>query len=198
MSTENKHPEKLLPWYVNDTLTDDERSEVEAHLKDCERCRSEVAYLKALRSQVKVTGDVTMYGELGLKRLMSDIKKEAQTPRRFLFSWWQSAIAIAATLIIMLQGVILYNFWQQSEAITTLSGPMHKGVVLQINFSPNASEAQIRKLLQSVKGSIIDGPGSIGIYRVRLNLTAENEERINERIAALRSHSDIVIYVARE
>lgn len=198
MSTEDKHPEELLPWYVNNTLTEDERSGVEAHLKDCERCRNEVAYLKAVRSQVKAASEIKMYGELGLKRLMSDIKKEAKTPRRFEFSRWQSSIAIAATMIIILQGVILYHFWQQSETITTLSGPMHKGVVLQINFSPNASEAQIRKLLQSVDGSIVDGPSAIGIYRVRLNLTTKNEERINERIAALRSHSDIVIHVARE
>jgi anti-sigma factor RsiW len=69
MNKEDKHPEKLLPWYVNDTLTDDERRGVEAHLKDCERCRSEVAYLNTLRSQVKATSDVTSYGELGLKRL---------------------------------------------------------------------------------------------------------------------------------
>ena len=75
---------------------------------------------------------------------------------------------------------------------------MHKGVVLQINFSPNASEVQIRKLLQSVDGSIIEGPGAIGIYRVRLNLETKNEEQINESIAALRSHHDTVIHVARE
>ena len=92
MSTEDKHPEELLPWYVNATLTEDERHGVEAHLKDCEKCRNEVAYLNTLRSQVRATGDVTLYGELGLKRLLSDIKKQAQTPRRFLFSRWQSAI----------------------------------------------------------------------------------------------------------
>jgi hypothetical protein len=198
MRTEAKHPEKLLPWYVNDTLTDVERRGLEEHLKGCERCRSEVDYLKVLRSQMKATSDVTSYGKLGLKRLLSDIKKEAQTPRRFAFPRWQPALVIAASLIIMLQSFVLYNYWQQSEDITTLSGPVHGGVVLQISFAPDASEAQIRKVLQSVEGSIIDGPGAIGIYRVRLNLTTEKEERINERIAILSLRSDVVIHVARE
>jgi anti-sigma factor RsiW len=198
METEIEHPEELLPWYVNDTLTDEERSGLEEHLKGCEQCRKEVEYLKALRSQVKATSDLSPYGELGLKRLLSDIKKEAQTPRRFAFQRWQPALAIAASLIIILQSLILYNYWQQSKAITPLSGPVHKGVVLQVSFAPDASEAQIRKVLQSVEGSIIDGPGAIGIYRVRLNLTTEDEERIGESIAILKSHSDVVIHVARK
>jgi hypothetical protein len=198
METEIEHPEELLPWYVNDTLTDEERSGLEEHLKRCEQCRREVEYLKALRSQVKATSDLAPYGELGLKRLLSDIKKEAQTPRRFAFQRWQPALAIAASLIIMVQSFFLYNYWQQSEAITTLSGPVQGGEVLQVSFAPDANETQIRKVLQSVEGSIIDGPGAIGIYRVRLNLTTEKEERINERIAILRLRSDVVIHVARE
>lgn len=198
MKTEAKHPEELLPWYVNDTLTDEERSGLEEHLKGCERCRREVEYLKVLRSQVKATSDVTSYGELGLKRLLSDIKKEAQPSRRSAFSRWQPALVIAASLIIMVQSFFLYNYWQKSEAITPLSGPMYGGVVLQISFAPDANETQIRKVLQSVEGSIIDGPGAIGIYRVRLNLTTEEEELINERIAILRLRSDVVIHVARE
>ncbi len=198
MKTEVKHPEKILPWYVNNTLTDEERRKVEEHLKECERCRSEVKYLKALRSQVKTTSAVTVYGKLGLKRLLRDIKKEAQPSRRFAFPRWQPALAIAASLIIMLQSVILYNYWQQSEAITTLSGHVHGGVVLQVSFAPDANEAKIRKVLQSVEGSIIDGPGAIGIYRIRLDLTTEKKERINELIAILRSRPDVVIHVARE
>ncbi len=198
MKTEVKHPEKILPWYVNNTLTDEERRKVEEHLKGCERCRSEVEYLKALRSQVKTTSDVTFYGKLGLKRLLRDIKKEAHPPGRFGFPRWQPALAIAASLIIMLQSVILYNYWQQSDAITTLSGPVQEGVVLQVSFASDASEAQIRKVLHSVEGSIIDGPSAIGIYRVRLDLPTEKKERINELIAILRSHSDVVIHVARE
>jgi len=198
MKTEDKHPEKLLPWYVNGTLTDEERRGLEEHLKGCEQCRKEVEYLKALRSQVKTTSDVASYGELGLKRLLSDIEKEAQTPRRFEFSRWQPALAIAASLIIMLQSLFLYNYWQKSGDITTLSGPVHKGVVLQVSFAPDASEAQIRKVLQSVEGSIIDGPGAIGIYRVRLNMKTEKKELINERIDIIGSYSDVVIHVSRE
>jgi len=199
MKIDIDHHDELLPWYVNDTLTDEERREVEEHLKGCDRCRKEVVYLKTLRSQVKETGKVELYGELGLKRLLRDVKKEGKPlRRRFSFPWWQPALAIAATLVIVVQGIILYNLSQQHEPITTLSAPVEEGLFLQVRFAPDATEEQIREVLQSVEGSIIDGPGALGIYRVSLDLPPEEEERINDIVAILESHPYVVTHVARE
>ena len=140
-----------------------------------------------------------MYGDLGLKRLMRDIKKDKKTTDwRFIKTKWQSALAIAVTLVIVIQGILLYSFSLRTGQITTLSGPIQKGVVLQVSFVPNATELQVRKVLQSVEGTIIDGPGALGIYRIRLNLDIENEERIKDTIIRLKSHAEVVSHVARE
>ncbi len=47
MSQIDRHPDELLPWYVNSTLETHERRQVEAHVARCERCRVEVESLKA-------------------------------------------------------------------------------------------------------------------------------------------------------
>ena len=41
--------DRLLPWYVNDTLGDAERALVAAHIAACRECRDNVAFLKYLQ-----------------------------------------------------------------------------------------------------------------------------------------------------
>ena len=39
---------------------------------------------------------------------------------------------------------------------------------MQVQFLPQASEQQIRKLLNEVHAQIVSGPGALGIYTVRV------------------------------
>jgi len=43
----------LLPWYLNQTLSEDEAKKVEAHLKECQKCQKELEELRWLSSDVK-------------------------------------------------------------------------------------------------------------------------------------------------
>lgn len=43
----------LLPWYLNQTLSEEEVRKVEAHLKECPKCRKELEELRWLSSGVK-------------------------------------------------------------------------------------------------------------------------------------------------
>ena len=67
MSLPADHPEELLPWYVNGTLSPEERQRVEAHLDQCPSCRGEVQALRSLRREIKgVTSPIPMItGVLG-------------------------------------------------------------------------------------------------------------------------------------
>ena len=58
MNNENKadfHNEtlELLPWYVNESLTDDEQVRVMVHLRECEDCRAECEQIQKLQAVVK-------------------------------------------------------------------------------------------------------------------------------------------------
>ncbi|MCL6641987.1 MAG: zf-HC2 domain-containing protein [Candidatus Bipolaricaulota bacterium] len=43
---------ELLPWYANNTLTEEERAKVEAHLARCERCQQELRELRQIKELV--------------------------------------------------------------------------------------------------------------------------------------------------
>jgi len=190
------HPDELLPWYVNGTLAVGERQDVEAHLQSCERCRQEIAWLQNLRAQVKADA-ASSPGELGLHRLLREAKAEksaARQPRQ----WWRPALAAAAVLIII-QSAVLINLLNRPAAITPLGGPVAEGIVLQVKFAPNATETQIRELLQKTGATFIDGPGALGVYRLRLeDVTATQDQAIQRVIGELTARRDIVTYAARE
>jgi anti-sigma factor RsiW len=180
------HPDELLAWYVNGTLDGSERAAVERHLRDCARCRDEAAFLDALRRGVKEIGRADEPGDLGRKRLLRDVRAQQGTRG----TWWRPALAAAAAIIIV-QGVLLVNFWPHQASIGLLGGPKDKGLIVQIQFQPDAAEARIRALLQETGATLIDGPGALGIYRIRL-------ERSDTALARLRSRTDVVKYAALE
>lgn len=190
----NQHPDDLLPWYVNGTLAPTEQERVKTHLRDCDRCRQEIALLEKIQARVKSDRPEAPTG-FGLNRLLRDIHKEPSAPARQR-PWWQPALA-AAAVIILVQGAVLMNLLSQPEPIVPLGGPAAEGVVLQVRFHPEASEAQIRMLLQQARGNIIGGPGALGVYRLRLDDTA-GETAVERTINELRAQQEIITHVARE
>ena len=42
----------LIPWLVNDTLDDDQREAVEAHLRECADCREELAFQRSVHAGI--------------------------------------------------------------------------------------------------------------------------------------------------
>ena len=194
MNERNEHSDELLPWYANGTLADGERRRVEAHLRDCGRCRQEVAWWQDLRAQIRAE-NTRGFGELGLHRLLRDARAgTAPPPSR----WWRPALT-AAVVVIAIQSVVLIDVMNRPAAIAPLGGRMTDGVVLQVRFAPHATEAQIRQLLQKTRASLIDGPGALGIYRVRLDgIAAAQDPAIQRVVDELTVHRDVVAYAARE
>ena len=196
MNKRNDHPDDLLPWYVNGTLSRGERQIVESHLQTCERCRQEVAWLQNLRTQVKADA-VRSPGEFGLNRLLREVDPQSSAARQ-RHPWWRPALA-AAAVIIVIQFAVLINVLYRPAPITLLGGPAEEGVVLQVKFAPSATEAQIRQLLQKTQATLVSGPGALGVYRLRLEgITATQNQAIQYITSELTAQSDIVTYVARE
>jgi hypothetical protein len=89
------------------------------------------------------------------------------------------AFAVAATLILAqagLIGVLLMRETERDQYYETRSAapqPAPSGPVLEVNFKPDSSERDIRLALESVGGSIVDGPGQLGNYIVRVAVGQE-------------------------
>lgn len=191
-----QHPDELLPWLANGTLAGAELQEVEAHVATCERCRRELAWLESLRSSVAELESAQAPGEFGLNRLLRDIRRRPQYAERR--RWLAPALA-ASLAVVALQGVMLAHFWTRSDNIAPLGREMLDADVLQIRFEPRATEADIRDALQAIGASLIDGPGALGIYRVRLEPGVSGKSmEVSRAIAMLKARPGVVIQIVSE
>ncbi|MGB0908963.1 MAG: anti-sigma factor family protein [Nitrospirales bacterium] len=194
------HPEELLPWFVNGTLSDKERQVVEEHLQYCPLCQQEITLLQKMRTQVK-DFPIESPGELGLNRLLGEVRASRQVPptQTLLSSeWWHTGLAIAASLIILIQAGLLVDAWFLSKPMMPLSGPQLQGPVVQISFVSTATTAQISQVIRAVHGSIMEGPSPLGIYRVRLDLASSDTQHIEQALIQLRQHTAIIQHVAKD
>ena len=173
----------LLPWYVNGTLDVTTRRALERVLAQSPLLRSEVVWLRLVRGQIReqAQADAMQRSDsAGLDTLMAMVRGEQSgkvvpLPSR-LRRWVAGArrlplsMGIAAA-VVLTQAVIIGSLLDQPahDALKTLSGGAAAGgQLLQITFKPQATEAQIRTLLASVRGEIVAGPGALGIYTVRV------------------------------
>ena len=177
------HPQSLLPFYVNGSLSLEQQTEIELHLQVCDHCREEIHFLNKLRQQVKRSTIAAGPGELGLRRLLRDVKRDQS--RVIVLRWWKPAMT-AAVLVIVLQSVLLLRPQPAQQTYAPL-GVQQTGI--QIIFQPTATEVQIRKVLNQVHARIIDGPSALGVYQIELldkQLTSRQREAT---IARLRSQT---------
>ena len=112
----NAHPDELLPWYANRRLAGAERDAVEAHLRDCARCRAELEFLGVLREQVKRSAQARVADEVGLRRLLREVRREAARPRR------RFALAAAAAGVIVVQAGLIGRLATREPAPEPLAG----------------------------------------------------------------------------
>lgn len=199
-SEQQGHPEELLPWFVNKTLSTEEQHTVEQHLESCPQCQQEIALLQKLRSQAKATRTESP-GEFGLNRLLSTVRNDrtiTEVRQQTSSRWWQTGLAIAASLIIFFQAGLLIDTWYFSKPVIPLTGPQEHGPVLQVSFTPTTTEAQIREVITAIHGRFIDGPSSLGIYRIRLDSGTSSESSIESAIQHLQQETEIILHVTQE
>jgi anti-sigma factor RsiW len=182
------HPRELLPWLANGTLEGAERTEVERHVADCAQCQSELALLKTLRNTLQAQPQ-TDAGELGLQRLLRSVRKEPGARPR-----WLLPAAMAAGLVIAVQTVMLMQTGPVETVYAPLSGPATGEVVLQVEFTPDAREVELRAALHAVGARIVDGPSAAGVYRIALEPGRDSQQALDE----LQARTDLVRHIARE
>lgn len=154
---------ELLPWYVNGTLAEEERAQVDAWLAQSPDARAELATLKAVHKQLH-DQPVLPASDLGWARLKRDIS--ATKPKR---QWWQPALAAAAGLVVCLQVVILAQ--PAPEPTMTLlsagsSAVAQEGWLVQLEIDDAISWGELAAALSGLNARLVDGPGSAGLVRV--------------------------------
>ncbi len=174
----NEELDKLLPWYANNTLDDDEKRAVEAYLEQSESARDELALIRNMAQQIKAE-PASEVSELAWRRLKKQIDADQAKPNELSTTIktsmpsWAASLGVAAMLVIALQLTFVFQPTQDGAMNTELLSSMPAAIsephwLLQVAFEPTANWSQITATLEAVNGVIIDGPSSIGLVRVAI------------------------------
>ncbi len=215
---EHRHRQmwELLPWYVNGTLEEDERTTVDQHLKRCELCRKEAERCTQIATTVRHADDVpASSASHQFARLMAEI----DTPKELEPSQGRGGhglltglhtligrmspgvrwiLAAQGALILVLSGVLIWQVLPPPEpAYRTLSGtgaPQTQAVMrMRVIFAADTLESQIRTLLLELDGRIVNGPSPIGAYTVEFLLSGDFSETADSLPEQIREHPGVTL-----
>jgi hypothetical protein len=185
---------ELLPWYVNGTLPDTERSGVEGHVRTCLPCRVAMREQYHLAELLKEQPIVPLSADGGFERLLAEIDKRQRPPRSVLgprasrLARLMTVTALAASLALAAWLVTLGPESSRETTFVTATESASDYVEIDIVFSAQVSEADKHALMREI-GEVIAGASDVERYRVRLS--ERNGDRVDEIVARLRGDSRV-------
>jgi len=175
----------LLPFLANDTLTGEERAEVEAAVAADPALQSQLEALRAIRTTMQAEESYSP-GEIGLARLLRDVGEQPVATRPTSRPWlWQVAAAVLLAVVLGQSFMMTRN---GDPGGYQLAGG---DAAIIIAISPDATEAQFRELLLNAGVEIISGPSALGFYELKIaeGRTADEVHAILEASAIIESIS---------
>jgi predicted anti-sigma-YlaC factor YlaD len=198
---------ELLPWYVNGTLSVDERQRVDAHLPQCAHCRNELAQDRLLYHSINAEAAVEHMPAASLKRLQArldglDAAVPAPTPahvsaaeRRRRPMRYQGLLAASIAVMAITIGLLVADRWMQFPARTrapyyytvTNSTPHVRGEVIRAVFAPTITLMEVQVILDDAGLRIVSGPTEAGVY----SLAANSSRPVSSSLAILRANAQV-------
>ena len=200
--------EDLLPWFVNGSLSHEESRAVQAFIDSGEISQQEVEEVRLFAETIQEqTAEEPAFNPAifdGVMAKLDTVEQEvADTPlivqephqesagffaRLFGgFAWPPMAkLAVAGqfAVLVALSAALLTNSPEETVSETVYGSPSSGYEVdIQVIFAPTATEAQIRELLLSVEGVIVDGPSVNGIYHIDVADEFDTPETVQLLIA---------------
>jgi hypothetical protein len=183
--------QERLPWYVNATLPADERAGVDEHLASCPQCTREREDWEALAAAARdVRGEPPLPSlwhriRLGWARFWGPLPAAARLAFAVPY-----AVALVLALVWLLRPAPETRF-------ETASDP-GQGVRVVIGFAEGVSEADLRRTVREVQGTIVSGPSALGLYVVEVPLRPEKTDEIEALLVALRGRRGVVSSAERK
>lgn len=172
----NERFSELLPWYVNGTLSAEDRAWVDRYLADHPEARAELEWFSSLQRRIHETVP-EVPATIGLAKVMKLVKADRPTFAERVSAFFgdfamRPAMVAGLFAIVGLQSVFIFNQMHVSEDEVDIRAlrarAVEEGPLLKVNFAPDAKEADIRFLLVSIQGTLTAGPGQLGDYYVRV------------------------------
>ncbi|MEX2124745.1 MAG: zf-HC2 domain-containing protein [Woeseia sp.] len=188
--------DRLLPWFVNDTLDGVEHDRVRRHLGTCEACRETVSLLSAVQSTVRHAGATPMVPPPRTERLLESIDSLDRKGRRLRpLAIMAIAASLAAALVVIT--LLLPN---REHAVTeparyeTATAPARGAsmdYVLDVQFERGTPIAAQERVLRGLEARDISRSEPDGMYRLTVNLPAASLEDLERFARDVESLSEI-------
>jgi hypothetical protein len=213
---ERRAIEELLPWHAAGTLGRRDAERVEAAIAaDQELARRFELVREELAETIRLNETLGAPSARARQRLLTAIEQEGATapkgrtlgllgraadflsglsPRTLAWSATAAALAIVLQTAII-TGVLLKggsrpgNYEVASAERAGQAAP--QGSEVLVRFAPQASSADITKLLQAHQATIVSGPAS-DLYRVRVSPTRLPKEQLDAIVKALQSERNVI------
>lgn len=208
---------ELLPWYASGTLAGHELARVEQHLAGCAACQEELEHCRDFAAAVHLAEDSAAEPTAEQFAQLMDRIETAEGDDRMRRGWWgklsrwvssykailaqtprfpRLVLAAETALVLLLAGVIVWQAQSTSGAFyRTLSQEngqsFRKRIQIRLVFAEDMTERELRELLSSVQGSLINGPSPRGVYTAEVPLVANRPDPVQSILEVFRAHPDV-------
>ena len=210
--------EELLPWYLNGSLSAEERARVEQALEAEPALKAELAALESLSEAVVESSNSVAVPASDFDLVMQQIDGVEAAPVaaraepaglsllesfRSLFAMPAMRFAaVAAALVVMVQSAAIVGLLVQAPGegvgYETATGPQPveataAGPRLLVMFQPEAGLAEFATLIGEIDGSIVEGPSQEGAFIVEIAPDAD----VDAAIQKLQASEDLVRFAGK-
>lgn len=197
-NSKHQQVQALLPWFIGDTLTGEERALVQEHLHGCNQCQSELAWqrkLQAIAPSSNTHPDV--------ERAFAKLRPRLDTPQReskrwsiieFINNLWRGNpqglrwALVAQFSVILGLAFMLATPYGNIAAYRALGVAKNTGGNVVVVFKPETSEQDLRRILQAANARIVDGPTATDAYVLNVP-----EEKLAGAVHELRAYRAVVL-----
>jgi anti-sigma factor RsiW len=198
---------ELLPLAVGGALSEGQRLQLDAHLAQCDTCRTELALLRNVQAQLAARDVAAASPDAEarsiarvLARMQAERSRAAAAPRwhGWLQAWTQwpaparwlvaGQAALVAVLMLLLVPVWLAQLVGPGfETAAGPSTPAAAGARARVAWRNDASAAALRELLTALNADVVAGPSAAGFYTIEFGRGAPPDA-----LARLRARNDLV------
>ncbi len=183
---------EMLPWLINNSLSNDERAAVLDHAQSCVACRREMKSLEDLRDSIESSSIAISIPTPDMRNINARIdqlinrrnwgRQALSRLGEFLTSPWRAAYVAQSLLLVALAAALLWPATPDDEyTMLTQTPDLADGHYVRVVFSPDLAQSNLNELLSDLKLRIVAGPSDRGVY----TLATENSIAVEERDAAL-------------
>jgi len=188
--------DRVLPWFVNNTLDVDEQERVRRHLGRCDACRATVSLLSTVQSILRRATATPMVPPPRIERLLATIDN---LDRKHLRVGRLAVIGIAASLTAALVVATLVLSNQQPavtepvlyETVTSPASGAAMDYVLEVQFEAGIPFIAQERLLRRLEALDINRSETDSTYRATVNLRASSLEELERYMRDVESLREI-------